>query len=187
MEVFTNLEINLSELPKFEEVSFKKQERKYLVVKRITMLITVIVLIIAAILAYYFIKKIQNNATLYAIICTITAIALVWFIADSIGFKYAGYALREKDVLSRSGWIFCKTKMIPLSRIQHVSMLSGPIERKFGLACIVLYTAGGDNSDDFSIRGITNETATQLKDWIRSQINNSSATNLLTDGDSEPA
>lgn len=187
MEIFTNLEINLAELPKFEQVSFNKQEAKYLLVKRIAMFITILVLIIASALAYYFITKIHNNATLYALIGTMIFIALVWFIADTVGFKYAGYALREKDVLYRSGWIIRKIRIVPLNRIQHVSMQSGPIERKFGLASVTLYTAGGDNSDDFSIHGITNETATQLKEWIRKQISNTHSANSITDGDTEPA
>lgn len=187
MEVFTNIEINLAELPKFEQVSFNKQEVKYLVVKRITMLITITVFVIISALAYIFIKKIHNNATLYAMIGTIILITLFWLIADTIGFKYAGYSLREKDILYRSGWIIRKTRMVPLNRIQHVSMQSGPIERKYGLASITVYTAGGDDSDDFSVKGITTETAIQLKEWIRSQISNSTLENSITDGDTEPA
>jgi membrane protein YdbS with pleckstrin-like domain len=146
-----------------------------------------VVLIVASALAYHFIKKIHNNATLYALIGTVTAITLFWFIADTIGFKVAGYALREKDVLYRSGWIIRKTRMVPLNRIQHVSMQSGPIERKYGLASITLFTAGGNDSDDFSIRGITTQTATELKEWIRSKISDSSSENLIVDGDAQSA
>jgi len=61
-------------------------------------------------------------------------------------------------------------RAVPLKRIQHVSVQSGPIERKFGLASISIYTAGSEEAD-FTIKGITEPTAQQIKEWISTQLN----------------
>jgi membrane protein YdbS with pleckstrin-like domain len=36
--------------------------------------------------------------------------------------------------------------LVPLARIQHVDTRSGPLQRRFGLATVVFYTAAGANS-----------------------------------------
>ena len=77
---------------------------------------------------------------------------------------------REKDILFKHGWLIQKIRIVPLKRIQHVSIQSGPIDRNFGLASISIFTAGS-NEADFTIKGITDQTALQLKEWISKQVN----------------
>ena len=91
------------------------------------------------------------------------------WISVNYGFRHSGYALRTKDILFKRGWIIRKIRVVPLKRIQHVSLQSGPVERKFGLASISIYTAGSEEAD-FTIRGITQQTAQQIKEWISTQL-----------------
>jgi membrane protein YdbS with pleckstrin-like domain len=59
--------------------------------------------------------------------------------------RYAcwGYAIRPLDVLIEQGVWWKSRRCIPRSRIQHVDIRSGPIDRSLGLANVSLFVAGG--------------------------------------------
>ena len=81
------------------------------------------------------------------------------------GFEIKGFALREKDITYRSGYIFRSVTTIPFNRVQHCEITEGPIERQFGLKKLEVFTAGGQSSD-LSIPGLKGEQAQQLKEYI---------------------
>lgn len=169
---FTNTQIAIAELPLMEEVNIQPLEDVYLKVQRIVYFIslTTTVLVVAGL--FYFIEGLRNR---YVIIASATVLLLIFvisWIAVRLSFRYSGYALREKDVLYRSGWITRQTSIVPLNRVQHVSVQSGPIERKFDLASVSIYTAGAGQAD-VTIYGIKQTTALQIKDWITTQLHGS--------------
>ena len=86
-----------------------------------------------------------------------------------IGFKNLAWALREKDIICKKGWIFQDTHVIPFGKVQNCVIQTGPIGRKFGLASIKLMTAAS-HLGDISINGLKQETAEQLKDWMMEKI-----------------
>ena len=53
-----------------------------------------------------------------------------------------GYRLEERVLMMRRGLWWQTVQLLPLSRIQHVDLTRGPLERRFGLATLVLHTAG---------------------------------------------
>ena len=167
---FSNKNISPIELPTLEEVIFHPLEEDYLVTERISFAIVVSVIIIFAVPLFYFIEALQKPAIILAALALfLVFIFLSWF-ATGLDFRYSGYALREKDLLFRSGWFIRKKKVVLLNRIQHVSIQSGPIERKFGLSSISIFTAGASQAD-FTIKGIKEETARNIKEWISKQLN----------------
>lgn len=171
MSLFLNAEIKIDSLPIFQTVLFNPLQKSYLTVKRISISIWMSILLGVIFLSYQFVNKLNEPLFLWIGLTVWFLILILAFISASISFRYSGYAIREKDILYRSGWIFTKISIIPLNRIQHVSLHSGPIERKFGLASIKLFSAGGDDHDDFSIKGIPQETADQIREWLAQQIN----------------
>ncbi len=82
---------------------------------------------------------------------------------------HKAYAIREKDVIYRSGWIIQSTHTCPFNRIQHSAVTIGPFEKRFGLASLVLYTAGS-NEADLRIRGLQEATAWTLKNGSPKKI-----------------
>jgi membrane protein YdbS with pleckstrin-like domain len=52
------------------------------------------------------------------------------------------FEIRETDVRLRHGVLWKRTSVVPHARIQHVDTRHGPLTRAFGLASVVLYTAG---------------------------------------------
>jgi membrane protein YdbS with pleckstrin-like domain len=69
------------------------------------------------------------------------------------------YQLREHDLSLRSGVITHRVESLPFSRIQHVNVHRGPIERSLGLATQQVSTAG----PDISIPGLTEADAERIK------------------------
>lgn len=76
-----------------------------------------------------------------------------------------GYALRERDILHRSGVFWHTVTAVPYNRIQHVEKSSTPLDRRFGLAALQLFTAGGAGSD-LTIEGLPARIAERMRIFI---------------------
>jgi len=72
------------------------------------------------------------------------------------------YLLRELDVHVQRGLWWRKTTSVGINRVQHLELTQGPLERMLGLSRLILYTAGGIQSD-LVIPGLATKTAAQLK------------------------
>ena len=90
---------------------------------------------------------------------------LLVFFGINIGFYRRSYALSERDLTYKKGWIFYSTTTIPFNRIQHTEVSQGPLERRYDLSTLKVYTAGGSTSD-MAIPGLEEEEAKQLRDYI---------------------
>ena len=63
------------------------------------------------------------------------------------------------------GWIWRHHVSVPRSRIQHTDVTQGPYERRFGLATLVVYTAGTEHAS-IPIEGLSHETALAFRDAL---------------------
>jgi membrane protein YdbS with pleckstrin-like domain len=54
---------------------------------------------------------------------------------------------------------------VPRSRIQHTDVTQGPVDRRFGLGTLVIYTAGTEHAA-IPIEGLAHETALALRDAL---------------------
>ena len=79
------------------------------------------------------------------------------------------YVIREHDILYRSGWIVQRIIACPFNRVQHCSADAGPLDRKFRLSSITLFTAGATGAD-LRISGLKEELAQQLREFILAKI-----------------
>ncbi len=68
-------------------------------------------------------------------------------------------------LLLRYGILFVEERAVPVRRMQHVDLLRGPIERLFGLATLIVFTAGNEGSA-FRVPGLSLATAQELRDRI---------------------
>lgn len=93
---------------------------------------------------------------------------LFWI--NRIAFKKRGFAVREKDLLYRSGILATTTTIVPFNRIQHIAVNEGVFSRMYGLAALEIYTAGGSSSD-LTISGIEREKAISIKEFLMNNIN----------------
>jgi uncharacterized protein len=97
-------------------------------------------------------------------------LAMVWFAVISwLEARRRGWAVREHDLIYRSGLIWRKTVIVPFARIQHVETASGPLERLFGLMRVKCFTAGGMMAD-LSVEGLNAEAAREVRQFLLEQI-----------------
>lgn len=68
-------------------------------------------------------------------------------------------------LLMRYGILFVEERAVPVKRMQHVDLVRGPLERLFGLATLVVYTAGNEGSA-FRVPGLSVARAMELRDRI---------------------
>ncbi|RYG88011.1 MAG: hypothetical protein EON59_05715 [Alphaproteobacteria bacterium] len=80
-----------------------------------------------------------------------------------------GWAWTGKELHVASGWLARRHTIVPAARVQHIDVTQGPVERIFGIATLVLHTAGTANSE-VHLPGITKDTAEQIRDAIREQL-----------------
>ena len=85
--------------------------------------------------------------------------------------RYRAWGYREeKDELHiRHGLLVRIRTVVPFGRVQHIDTTQGPIERRLGLATLVLHTAGTRNAA-VSLPGLSEAEAEQMRDRIRARI-----------------
>ncbi len=81
-----------------------------------------------------------------------------------------GIALRTHDIAYQSGFHWRKTVILAFNRVQHVEVSSGPLQRKFGLATLKFFTAGG-SSVDLKVDGLKRERAEQIRAHVLNKSN----------------
>jgi uncharacterized protein len=80
-------------------------------------------------------------------------------------YRAWGYRLDGQVLELRSGVWFRIIRLLPLSRLQHVDLHRGPLERALGLASLVLHTAGTQEAA-ISIPGLEETDAVRLRDTL---------------------
>ena len=101
------------------------------------------------------------------------ALALLHLAWCFLSFSHWGYAIRDTDFLVRSGVIWKRVVAIPFARIQHVDSDAGPLDRGFGLANLVIHTAGAQMGS-ITLPGLPTERASALRDYL-SEVGHSHA------------
>jgi hypothetical protein len=80
-------------------------------------------------------------------------------------YRSWGYRIDGRVIETRSGLLFQVTRLLPLSRLQHVDLQRGPVERGFGLASLVMHTAGTHEAH-ITIPGLDFGEAVRLRDHL---------------------
>lgn len=82
-----------------------------------------------------------------------------------IDYRHRSWSLDGESVVVKRGVFWRHVISVPRSRIQHTDVSRGPVERRLGLATLIIHTAG---NHDFEIRlpGLTEEKALALRDEL---------------------
>lgn len=170
MNEFNNNTIDISTLPKFEETSLNPLQKDYFKVMLIRFGILFVLLLIGIIALYMVsIEELIKDKIIYFFIGWLVLLVLS-FLYLKISFAKKGFALREHDVIFKSGVISETTTIVTNNRVQHVALHQGMLSRYFGLASIELFTAGGSASD-LKINGLLLEDAKKVKESVSLKIN----------------
>lgn len=97
----------------------------------------------------------------------VVAVICLWysFWRPPRAYRAWGYRIDNRVLETRSGIVFHRARLLPLSRLQHVDIERGPFERMYGLASLVLHTAG-THSASILIPGLDADEALRLRDRL---------------------
>lgn len=84
-------------------------------------------------------------------------------------YQARGYQLGEDRLRVVRGLMFRRDTVVPFGRVQHIDVEQGPLERTFGLARLVLHTAGTHNAS-VMLPGLAHATATEMREAIRAHV-----------------
>jgi hypothetical protein len=84
-------------------------------------------------------------------------------------YRAWGYREAEDELHVGSGLLFRTRTVVPFGRVQHIDVAHGPIERRFGLATLILHTAGTRGAA-VPLPGLLHDEAERMRDRIRAKI-----------------
>lgn len=80
------------------------------------------------------------------------------------GYLATGWAERGDDLLVRRGVVVRRTTVVPYGRMQYVDVVAGPLDRRLGIATVVLHTAAA--ASDAAVPGLREADARRLRDRL---------------------
>jgi len=84
-------------------------------------------------------------------------------------YQARGYQLGADRLRVVRGLLFRRDTVVPFGRVQHIDVHQGPIERGYGLATLVLHTAGTHNSS-VTLPGLAHADAAAMREQIRAHV-----------------
>ncbi len=165
---FINNQIDTSDLPKVEELYFEPIESRYSTVVLVNSFLFWLIVLGGLLGIYLFRESEKNDAIMYVVVALIV-IAFVQIFTMLKSCQVKSYAIRDKDILYKTGWLFYKEVVVPFNRVQHIEIVRGPIARLFGLSSLKLFTAGGQQSD-LKIPGLFPAKAQRIKEIVSQKI-----------------
>lgn len=160
---FSNPPIDVGDLPQVDTHPFEPLHPNFLRAKMAGAALTfgAIVLVVAVVASF-----VQSEGGRTAVVLVAGGVALLLTVLTAvlqrIAIRYMGYLVREHDLSYRYGVLSRTTQTIPFTRVQHVSIDRGPVERRLGLATLRLRSAGGV----IAIAGLSVEAATRLREVV---------------------
>lgn len=92
---------------------------------------------------------------------------LNFLIYPLVEYRQWSYLITPDRIEIRKGLFFHSIRIVPISRIQHVTVSEGPIARAYHLASVTINTAGGS----MKIDGLARETAEEICNNLKTIVN----------------
>ncbi len=84
-----------------------------------------------------------NDEPFFFVLLISALIGLVGLVGPSIGFFFTNYVIRDDSLIVNTGWIWKKTRVIPLARIQNVNLRRNMLHRLVNASSVSVETAAG--------------------------------------------
>ena len=115
---------------------------------RITGFLNTLPLLAGAIFGSWALVRLAEASLLVALLPVAAVLALLVLsvgVIPGLRWRRWRYEIRPDEVDLQRGIFWIARTLVPLARIQHVDTRQGPLQRRFGLATVVFYTAAGPN------------------------------------------
>lgn len=90
------------------------------------------------------------------------AFARMW---PPVAYRHLRYGIDETGIAIESGVLWRSRVALPRVRIQHTDVSQGPLERRYGIGTLKLYTAGSRHVR-IELPGLNHEEALALRDAL---------------------
>ena len=149
-------------------ISLQPIERGQLRVMHVRGVITALCLIVPALIVEI---ALGSELPVRGLLAGAALLIGIWLavIAPPRRWRHWRYAFTGTELHVAHGWWTQIHTIVPVLRVQHIDVAQGPLERNFGVARLVLHTAGSDNTI-VTLPGISRETAEEIRDAIRARI-----------------
>jgi uncharacterized protein len=132
---------------------------------RITGALGALPLLAGGAFAGWILLRLADISLFFAALPLVGALVLLVLLASvvpDLRWRRWRYEIRDDEVDLQRGIVWVTRTLVPLARIQHVDTQSGPLQRRFGLATVVFYTAAGANQ----IPELSTPVAAEARDRI---------------------
>lgn len=99
---------------------------------------------------------------LFLIFCWVLSL-----LAPFVRYERYRYRFTDEEIDIREGFLSIERNIVPIERLHKVAMVSGPLDRVFGLTKVIVTTAGGD----VTIRFLEMERAEAIVENLKKRIN----------------
>lgn len=82
-------------------------------------------------------------------------------------YRVHRWEVTDEAVFARSGWLWQEWRVAPMSRIQTVDTVRGPLQQRFGLSTLTVTTASAKGA--ITIEGLDHELAADLVHRLSAQ------------------
>ena len=168
--MFTNPEVPLASLPRAADLAWHALHPRFVarILAQRAVSLGVAAVVLGAATVFMFVEQIWEAhataiaRTIWGLVICFAAWRLIWPLFE---VPRRGYALRERDIAFKSGLLWRTVTVVPFNRVQHAATGSGLFDRKFGLATLTVFTAGGGGGD-LHIAGLGADRAERLRVYV---------------------
>ena len=92
---------------------------------------------------------------------------LAWWVYawPRLRYRYTFFRVDDDRIEIRRGVVWRSVMQVPRSRVQHTDVNRGPVERSYGVATLVIFTAGTEHAS-ISLSGLTEADAYIIRDHL---------------------
>ncbi len=156
---FSNEPISVEQLPRLHEAAFVSVDPRYVWGRLAGLAVSAGVVVVIAVAVVWGSDAVAvPTIVAVGLLLLIAAAAVIWVLES----RRLAYQVREHDLSVRRGVIRHVVETIPFSRVQHVNVGRGLVERWWGLATLEISSAG----PDISVPGLAVADADRIKQVI---------------------
>lgn len=157
--------------PQFEPATIRRLDPDFVLFQRVigwivTAVISVGLLVAVAIL--WLTADLPGLASLFLLpgwLVVTLAIAWLFHAWPAVHYRHVSYVLDAEGIEIRTGVWWRQVIRVPRSRVQHIDVSQGPMERSYGLGRLVVYTAGTNHSR-VELAGLSHAVALALRNYL---------------------
>jgi membrane protein YdbS with pleckstrin-like domain len=126
---------------------------------------------IAGVLAFGFAARFRELGLFAPLLLVAAGLALSWVWPEAY-YRRLRFGIDESGIAIERGIVWQSRIAVPRARIQHTDVSQGPLQRRFGVGTLKLYTAGSRYTK-IELPGLAHAEAIALRDALLAETDNS--------------